>query len=43
MKQEQFKQLYETPDVGVYETKVKSVICQSGGINDMDVVPGLQW
>ncbi len=29
MKQEQIKQVYETPVIGVHETKVKAVICQS--------------
>jgi len=29
MKEGQTKQLYETPEVGVYETKVKAFICQS--------------
>jgi len=38
MVQEQIKQLYVTPEVGVYETKVKAVICQSdGGINSMEM------
>jgi len=35
MMEKQIKQLYVTPDVGVYETKVQAVICQSSGINDM--------
>lgn len=30
MKQEeQIKQVYQTPEVGVFETKIKAVICQS--------------
>jgi len=30
MVKEQIKQLYETPKVGVYETNIRAVICQSG-------------
>jgi len=28
MKEKEIKQVYETPEVWVYETKVKAVICQ---------------
>lgn len=30
MLKEQIKHVYETPKIGVHETKIKSVICQSG-------------
>jgi len=37
--EKQIKQLYVTPEVGVYKTKVQAVICQSSGINDMGFGP----
>jgi len=43
MKEKQIKQVYETPEVGVYKTQVKAVICQSGEIEDMILEEPTIW